>query len=291
MSEVFRPEVRGSRSHLIPFLLILIVSVMVFVGVALTKDLYGALTMRYEVTGEALLIHYGFRTEEVPLDQISQTWVLAQPTRAVRLFGTSTSGLKSGRWRTAETGPLVLYATRLEDLVILETPGGKVGLSPADVAGFERSLSDRSPGNFAPAGSRGQVLRGMLLPFFFLALVLVLGIGTLIYTKRFPDRLAYELGSDLLTIHTGWRPVRVALREVARAEVAEPKGSPLRIYGAHLPGILWGRFAWRQAGPNLSLYATQTRPLVLLHLRGGKTIGISPADRDGFVAALQRRIG
>lgn len=94
-----------------------------------------------------------------------------------------------------------------------------------------------------------------------------------------------------MTIQTGWRPVLVPYSEIVAVEIATPRGWPLRLMGTQVGGVLWGRFYWKAAGPNLRLYATETKPLVLLRLTGERTIGITPAESDRFVEALRKRMG
>jgi hypothetical protein len=53
---------------------------------------------------------------------------------------------------------------------------------------------------------------------------------------------------------------------------------------------MWGSFSWRSLGPNVKLYVTRLQPLVVLQT-GGRTVGLSPEDAEGFARELKRRIG
>jgi hypothetical protein len=57
----------------------------------------------------------------------------------------------------------------------------------------------------------------------------------------------------------------------------------MRIAGSAFPGYYTGLF--REGGRNLRVYATDLRRGVLLE--GPQRVYLSPADREGFLAALQ----
>lgn len=289
MTETFLPP-HAPRSPLLRVFMGLLTGLLIFVGGMLGKDLFGALTLRYAVAPGEVIITYGLQTEHIPLDALKGSWVLERPTGVVRRAGTGTGSLKSGSWQTRETGPITLYATRLEPLLVLETESRRYGITPDDLEGFSRALSQRSPATFEPAGGRTRSALSMLFPLALTVVGFGLTSATIWLAGRFPKRLRYELGPDGLTIQTGWRPVRIGYQEIRKVERAEPAGHPLRLWGTHLPGVLWGCFSWKAAGPNLRLYATQARPLLLLHLDGDRTIGISPEEDERFVRALKQRM-
>lgn len=288
MDERFAPH-QVSSTRLLWLLFVPISLVMLLVLGITVKNLHGALTMNYNVTAGGLEIRYGITTERIPADQIRRIWTLEQPTGVVRTFGTSTAGLKQGRWTTAETGPILLYATTLRPLLVIETEQAKFGISPADPQALTAALDEGRPGSFAPLRVDGS-LAGLWVPIWLTLLLPVLLWVVLGKVFRFPKALQYELGPDGLVIETGWRPITVRYGEIEGVAIAEPKGWPLRLYGTQVTGVLWGKFSWRPAGKNLYLYATRAKPLVLVQL-AEKTIGITPADDEGFVAALQRRLG
>lgn len=288
MTETFFPPRRGRSAA--GWLLLLALPVVLLTALLVGSDLYGALTLRYAVTGDEIIIHFGIQERHIPVAGIARVWTLEEPAGAVRLAGTSTSGLKSGRWRIKQTGPIQLYATSLDHLVVIETREGIYGITPeGGEAAIARALSERRDETFLPTGGRSQALWGLLSPLLIVALV---G-GVLLFTFRLIDRFArelrYELGPDGLAIETGWRPIFIPYSQIREVDLASPRGSPWRVMGTQLPGVLWGRFSWKEAGRNLSLYATQAKPLVLIRLTD-KTIGINPEEGERFVEALRQRI-
>jgi hypothetical protein len=288
VTETFFPPRRGRSAA--GWLLLLALPVILLTALLVGSDLYGALTLRYAVTGSEIIIHFGIQERHIPVESIVRVWTLEEPAGAVRLAGTSTPGLKSGRWRIKQTGPIQLYATSLDHLVVIETREGTYGITPeGGEAAIARALNERRDETFLPTGDRREALWGLLFPLLIVALV---G-GVLLFTFRLIDRFArelrYELGPDGLTIETGWRPIFIPYSQIREVDLASPRGSPWRVAGTQLPGVLWGRFSWKEAGRNLSLYATQAKPLVLIRLID-KTIGINPEEGERFVEALRQRI-
>jgi len=143
------------------------------------------------------------------------------------------------------------------------------------------AIADRATATFQPAGGRARATASMLVVVAVVLVAAGMAIYTLGLAGRFPQALRYELGPDGLTIRTGFRPVRVGYSEIERVEVASPKGYPARVYGTAIGSLFWGRFRWSAAGPNLYLYCTRLKPLVLLHLRSGRTIGLTRRRTSG----------
>lgn len=281
--------VQSSPSPWLKALLIFVCLVMLFPLYATIDLLWGARNMGYQIEDGNLVITYSWRSESIPLSELQSIEVI-EPTGLVRVGGSSVPGHYSGRWRSRETGPLRLYATRLDSLVLLKTAEKAWGLTPTEPAAFVSALKSGTPGRFPVSGSGSPL--AVAAPMLLLILVMVPGmvyILRLIY--RFPKALTYELGADALVIETGWRPVRVPYREIESVEETTLKGWPVRMVGSELKGVHWGLFAWSAVpGKRIRLYATQLKPIVLI--RAGKgNFGLSPADPAGFVQALQERIG
>lgn len=289
MNETFYPA-RPAPSFGMKGINIVTLFALLIAVVALGSSLLSALNMQYAVTPESIRIRSGFTTKEIPLDAVTDVWRPDRLTGGVRVFGTATSNLRTGRFRFNETGDITLYATRLDSLVVIDVSDTRFGLTPEDPQALMAAIASRTPATFEPAGGTGRATASMLLP---VAVVLV-AVGATVYTMglvgRFPRALRYELGADGLTIRTGFRPVHIGYDQVERVELTSPKGFPLRIAGAAVGGLLWGRFRWPAAGPNLRIYATRIKPLVLLHLRDGRTFGITPEEDERFVAAVQQRM-
>ncbi|BAD41630.1 hypothetical protein STH2645 [Symbiobacterium thermophilum IAM 14863] len=290
MNETFYPP-RPARSQGLKGISFVTLAGLTLAVLALASSMLSALNMRYEVTPEALRIRSGFSTREIPLDEVTGVWRPEALTGGVRKFGTSVPNLRTGRWRFNETGDITLYATRLETLVVVDTADGRYGVTPENPDAFTDALRSRLPAGFSPAGGSGTAAASMLIPLLLVAVAVPTTLYAVGLPSRFPQTLRYELGPDGLTIRTGFRPVQVRYADVERVEVASPKGYPIRIYGTAVGSLLWGKFRWPDAGPNLYLYCTRMKPLVLLRLRDDRTIGITPEEDERFVAELRKRMG
>jgi hypothetical protein len=253
------------------------------------ETIWGAANLGYQVTGESLRITYAWRGATIPLSSIHSVEVI-HPAGLSRIAGNNTPGLYSGRWSSRETGPLNLYATRLDSLVVVKTAEGSWGLTPAEPVAFTAAVKNGTAGIFPAAPAIGNPLV-VVIPLFLLVLVVVPGIWWILrLVERFPKVLSYELGPSELVIETGWRPVRVPYSEIESVEETTLKGWPLRTMGAAMKGVYWGQFAWSAVpARRINLYATQLKPIVLIRA-GKRSFGLSPADAAGFVAALRERI-
>jgi hypothetical protein len=270
--------------------LILIVATPLLPLFMLVQTAWGAQNMAYTVTPDALLIRYAWTEERIPLDQI-QSVAIVHPTSRSRINGTGMPGLYEGRWTSAETGRITLYATRLDPWVVLTTADRQWGLTPSDPTAFLAALQQRQSATFAPAApdrSGGWAFTLVMLPG--------LVVGPLLWyifylIARFRKGLTYELGSDGLAIQTGWRPIFIRYAEIERAGEVSPTGGPSRLYGTCVSGCYWGAFTWYGVAKRIQLYATRLKPIVLIETRAGRSFGLSPEDAAGFLGALHERIG
>ncbi|MEW8979737.1 MAG: PH domain-containing protein [Symbiobacterium sp.] len=289
MKETFYPprpsSTAGSRTLSFTAIVALVVAL-----IALGSSLLSAFNMQYEVRPEAIRVRSGLSTKEIPLDEVTNVWRPEKLSGGVRVFGTATSGLRTGRFRFNETGNITLYATQMDHLVVIDVGEDRYGLTPDDPEALMAAIADRATATFQPAGGRARATASMLVVVAVVLVAAGMAIYTLGLAGRFPQALRYELGPDGLTIRTGFRPVRVGYSEIERVEVASPKGYPARVYGTAIGSLFWGRFRWSAAGPNLYLYCTRLKPLVLLHLRSGRTIGLTPEEDERFVEALRQRL-
>lgn len=247
----------------------------------------GAATLTYDVTPSEVVITFGPKTTRIDRAKITDVWLIERPTKGRRLFGTSLPGLKEGRWSFEETGSITLFATTLRPLLVIETDGGKWGISPEEPEAFLDALQAGGAGEFSPVPGGGSG------PYIGLILVLLLSAGIVIaliyYTFRVSRNLAYELGATDVVVHGPRQPIRIPYAKITHVEHANPGGAPWRTLGIGMPGLRWGSFAWKEAGPNLQLYATRYRPLVLISA-GIQTYGVTPEEADRFVAELKQRI-
>nr|PZN42473.1 MAG: hypothetical protein DIU70_05110 [Bacillota bacterium] len=284
--EYFRPP--AQRVGLAWWLIIaLMIGSPLLVVVLFGSTLWGAMTLRYELTPTHLVIPYGLRETRIPRAAITNVTILT-PTRGGRLWGTGLPGLQEGRWSFAETGPIRMYSTSTQPLTVIETPEGKWGISPADPEGFREALLTGKTGVWEPVPTRAA---GFLVAFGLVEVaVLAVVVGIAVYLVRLRRNLGYRLTADALEVTGGLTPVRIPYRSITEVTIASPRGRPWRLWGVGMPGLLWGDFRWKEVAPNLRLYATRTQPLVLVRA-GRVTYGLSPTDPEGFVAALRKRLG
>lgn len=252
----------------------------------MARVIWGTANLSYEVTRDEVVITFGPGETRIPLSNVTDVSIIDQPTRGRRIVGTSMPGLQEGTWSFEETGRITLYSTSTRPLTVIEAGDRKWGISPADPEGFRRAVEAREPAVFEVASRSSP---NAAFGFLMLPLIVVFLVGGIIfYTLRVLKGIRYELGSDALLIHGGWSPIRVPYDKITHAAEASPQGLPWRTFGIGLPGLHWGSFSWRNAGPNLRIYSTRLRPLVLLRV-GVQTIGISPADPEAFLHELGKR--
>src|SRR5690606_22595573 len=123
------------------------------------------------------------------------------PSRGRRIVGTNMSGLYEGTWSFAETGRITLYATSLRPLTVIETPGRKWGISPADPEAFLTALQTGSPARFEPptAGTPWGVIALLALPVLLSGVLIYM----FVYLTRLSRDLRYELSASELVIYGG----------------------------------------------------------------------------------------
>jgi hypothetical protein len=235
---------------------------------------------------EAVTIRYAPTTIRIPRAEITRVYVLEHPTQGRRLMGTAMPGLYEGRWSFAETGRITLYCTVQSRVVLIETVGGKWGITPDDPERFVQAFNKGEFGQWAPAAA-GSFPWIILLPLIELPLFALVFWAVRTFMPD-PRTIRYTLEQDSLLISGGVTRVRVPYSAISEVKIAAPPGTPFRSWGAGLPGLYWGSFAWKAAGPGLKLYATQVKPLVLISA-GRSTYGVTPGEPEQFVAELARR--
>lgn len=283
---LYRPPKAKVGSFLWIFSLSMVV-LMGFVSWIAIRTAWGAATMVYEVTPSHVVITFGPDVIEIPRNELIGVQVIEEPTRGRRIVGTSMPGLKEGSWSFAETGRITLYATTTHPLTVLETPERKWGISPDDPSAFVDAVNSGDARVFDPVAASSS--SGIVAILVLSGLSVLLVVGVVIHMRRVAGTIGYELGPDDLLIHGSFRPIRIPYKSISSVSIEEPTGVPFRTMGIGLPGLHWGSFSWKALGPNLRIYATRLKPLVVVRA-GSRTIGITPEDDQGFVEALKRMV-
>lgn len=120
------------------------------------------------------------------------------------------------------------------------------------------------------------------------ALVLAMSVATWLWAR--PSR--FEVDGDALVVVWPLRTRRVARRDVSRVRVLDKRaaeelmGRAVRVGVGGLFGVFGllktDRLGW------VGCYITTLEPLVLVELREGRPLLVSPSDAEGFAAALGR---
>ena len=134
-----------------------------------------------------------------------------------------------------------------------------------------------------------------LIPWLPLILAPLVIVPVLILVLTAGRRVRFELDDDALKVRGdlyGRTIPRSDLR-VAEASVIDMKGHPtfgrmLRTNGIGLPNYLSGWFRPKGGGRAL-LFVTDRTRVVAVPTTAGYELLLSPADPDGFVAALRRQ--
>lgn len=198
-------------------------------------------------------------------------------TRSQRVVGTAVPGYCQGRFRVAELGTVWQATTCGSDIVALDTPERIVVLAPADRETFLDAVARGEPGSFDPA----PVPSTGLAPGWLVLLVLPL--LALVWTAwRLMQPMVYRVDGSVLVVPGLWRGVQVQLPG-ARAR-REPLRKAWRIAGAALPGLYLGWFT--AEGKSMHVAATNLDDGV--RIDGDRRVYVTPADLEGFLAALQR---
>lgn len=282
------PPAESQRNRWMVALTIVVTAVVILVAWVCARAVWGKASLSYQLTPTGVEIRYGLERVVLPREAITDVRMVSPLTRARRHMGTAMPGLYEGRWSFAETGPLILYSTSRDFVVLIETRDGRWGISPADPEGFVAAYQADIPGHYPPVESGSAWAPAVLGAVSFLTVVLLAGL--MIPLWRISRHMEYELGERALLIHGSLSPIVLPYSEITGARIDHPAGSPLKVFGASLPGLYWGSFSWRPAGGRIKLCATRLRPLVIVSTRK-QTYGLSPQDPQRFVEELQRRTG
>ncbi len=118
-------------------------------------------------------------------------------------------------------------------------------------------------------------------------LVLPLGIsGLIIYASYAAGKMEFILGEDDLTISFPLSPLRINYAKITGAGKVDTS-LRFRLFGGSLPGSHWGIFTTSSIG-NAQVYSTRYKgEFILIEVRDGEKILISPREPDAFLDALK----
>lgn len=282
------PPAASQRKRWTVILTVVVVSAVLLAVWVSVRSLWGRATLRYELTPTAVEIVYGPQRVVLPRRDITSVRLISSLTGARRYVGTAMPGLYEGRWFFNETGPLRLYSTSRDSIVLIETRDGRWGISPADPEGFIAAYQANRAGDYPPVESDST---WALLVLGVIVVVTAAAAGAVIYPLwLIAGRMEYELGDRALVIHGSLSPIVLPYSRITEVRIDNPSGSPLKLVGAAFPGLWWGSFLWKGAGGRINLCATRLRPLVIVSV-GRQTYGLSPQDPPRFVEELLRRKG
>lgn len=264
-----------------------LVVLAVFVTWLMVNAVWGARSMTYDVSPAGVTIRFGLSRVQIPLGDILEVRIEEQPSGLRRVVGSNFPGMYQGRWTSATTGTIYLYATSLKPLVVIETADRRYGVSPRETAAFVAAVESGTPGTFEPLPTTAAWGLAALaaIPVLLMIPVLVMVHAHL----RIARRVAYELTDDALLIHGPSRPISIPYSEIESVRIESPPGFPLQAGGASVPGFYWGSCTWKAVSRNLRMHATQLRPIVLFNRRRS-VYGVSPEQPERFVAELKRRL-
>lgn len=283
----FRP-VKGESAAWLWLILALPAAAIVLVLWLTVRSVWGVASMSYTLTPSAMTIHFGLDTVVLERSDIATAEYTARLTRGRRLNGTGMPGLYEGSWSFAETGRVRLYATVQRDFVVVRLKDGKgYVFTPDDPHAFLAAFESGQSGVWSPAA--GESPGGFVAMMIGLAALTLLPCWLLLYYIRLPRSIRYVLDENGLIIQGGRLHLQLRYDSITDAESAEPKGTPWRTWGAGMPGLYWGSFAWKAAGGSLKLYGTRYKPLILIRAER-KLYGITPEDPERFLAELRHRL-
>ncbi len=246
----------------------------------------------YVVEGGTLRIERRVRPLSIPLAgatavaRIAELWALG----AARMGGSAGFFGHYGSFWNRGLGSFRLYATRTQDLVLLEFPDDRVVVSPDAPERFLDEVCAAAPGAVRvedpeALGRRAVPRRAKIELAVAIAAVPILVSGVLFVTGAYAPVGAQVSGEVVRIERRHARAVEIPLARVHGVEILAAAGGFRRVAGFQGPGISYGRFASRELG-EFELYDWGGPAYVLLQTDRGPVV-LTPDDPDGFVAAVR----
>jgi len=214
-----------------------------------------------------------------------------------RTNGTGLPNYQSGWFKLANGSPALLFVTDWSRAVLVPTTENfDLLVSPADPQSFLAALKQPAtadatfPISAGPARSTSGLSWLFLLPGVLIPVAVAALLGYIAYSTR---GVTFELSDEGLRIRGDMfgRPIPKSSLKVEDAQILDLKKDPahrpwLRTFGVGLPGYGSGWFRLKDRGKGL-LFLTDASRAVYLPTTDGYALLISPADPEGFLAALK----
>jgi hypothetical protein len=199
-----------------------------------------------------------------------------------------------GRYWSRRLGAFRLYATRRDQLVVVDTENGRFVLTPATPERFIDALKRAAPqASVGLGGGLDHMAAGhpagawKLVAGIIASVALVIGTMLIIAAARAP--FAVNVDAEAIRIERRWsEPVLVPVsevREVVPLTATQSRGW-WRVNGVGgLGNSSYGSYRSKDLGP-FTLYAWRRGPYVLLETASGRVV-LTPDDPPAFIANVQ----
>ncbi|MFO0889701.1 MAG: PH domain-containing protein [Isosphaeraceae bacterium] len=220
-------------------------------------------------------------------------------TPSSRTNGIGLPSYQSGWFRLANGSRALLFMTDWKRAVLIPTTQDfNLVVSPADPPGFLAALArpeaEATPLSFplSEGGTSWSSPAAWIIPLLSCGLPFLMA-PLLLYIASSTRKVRFEITEDGLRIRGDlfgrlipWGSLRLAEARTENLKEVPEHRPILRTCGVGLPGYSSGWFRLKDRSKGLLFLTDQTRA-VYLPTTGDYALLISPADPDGFLAALQ----
>jgi hypothetical protein len=273
-------------------------------GVFIVLGGYAYSPRRYSLDGRSIVIHRLAGNVSLPLEGLRR----ASPAAAedlrgcIRLWGSGGLFGYYGLFRTSSLGRCTWYVTNRAKMVVVETSGKTVLVSPDDVDGFLAAVRGLAPATAQPAGAQGAPSGGARRGAGMTArlaggAIALAGIAIVIFALLYaPGPPSYTLTERSLAIHDRLYPVTLDASAVDTAGVRvvdiahdadwRPTARTNGFANAHYRAG-WFRVA---NGQKVRLYRADGTRLVLIPPKGGgSAVLLEAGEPERLIADLKRQ--
>lgn len=249
----------------------------------------------FALEGNELRVERPLRPVSIPLASIRSVHLLGPGALrgSLRLGGTGGLFGNTGLYWSRSLGSYRMYATSARRLVLLDTAGGRLVLSPDPPDRFAEAVRARAPhvrGDVPPTPAAPMPRRARLLLLALAAGVPLLLAATFALSWAYGPCSAELTAEGVRIQRNAAGPVDIPLADIRSARPlgrGETRGWR-RTAGVGLGKLAYGRFRSDALGP-FRLYAWRRGPLLLLETEEGKVV-LSPDDPDRFLEDLRARL-